>query len=179
MTHKFDPDWTVSPGEILEEWREEKGLSYEAAAQLCGLSLHVFRGVLDGETAITGAIASQLGRGTDISAHLWLGLEAIHRRYVGPREQSTERTRKRRALQSVSAEQPGMAQLGARPDGEAFEYRFPSISWREPILVRMAGRAGWVCRICIAAKGTTGRESDRLFVDEGEIRAHITTHFAP
>lgn len=76
---KFDPDWTISPGETLRDWCDENGLSPHVAARACGLSRETFDGILRGSARIVPGIAEKLQRGTMIPARLWMNLERQYR----------------------------------------------------------------------------------------------------
>jgi HTH-type transcriptional regulator/antitoxin HigA len=76
QSRPFDPDWTIHPGEILREWREENGLGVKAASTTCGrMDPAVFSAVECGKRRITKTIAARLEHGTCIPARLWLRLE--------------------------------------------------------------------------------------------------------
>jgi plasmid maintenance system antidote protein VapI len=78
--HGFDPDWVISPGETLREWREENGLGPQAAATTCGrMAIAGYERIEAGKRRITKPIAEALAHGTGIPASLWLNLERAYR----------------------------------------------------------------------------------------------------
>lgn len=79
MTHGFDPDWCIAPGETLRDWVEENGLGRRSAATTCNMPPSMFAAILDARLPITEPIAVALAHGTGISASLWLNLERIYR----------------------------------------------------------------------------------------------------
>lgn len=79
MADRFDPDWTIAPGETLDEWRTENGLGVRAAATTCAMAPEEFAAVVAGRKRITKTVAERLYVGTGISARLWLRLEARYR----------------------------------------------------------------------------------------------------
>lgn len=77
--HRWDPDWVMKPGEHLQEWMDEDGITMLAAASVCGLSVDTIFGVLDASVQITPSVAKGLERGTNIPEGMWLNLERIYR----------------------------------------------------------------------------------------------------
>ena len=83
MTTGFDPDWVVAPGETLNEWFKENGLTgtalQAAIAKRYSISERTLRGVLAGETPIRPRLAARLAAMTMVSSAFWLGLEHNYR----------------------------------------------------------------------------------------------------
>lgn len=81
----FNPDWRVSPGEILREWREENGLSQGMVSKITGgiehggFALEDVRRIEAGEVELTDEDCRVLAR-TGISAVFWQNLERAYRR---------------------------------------------------------------------------------------------------
>lgn len=86
---EFDPDWVVKPGATLQEWIEENGLSERVTANLCGIELRDFQGILSGRRRITKPVAAKLAQGTQIPAKLWLNLERAYRAGLAAGEHDT------------------------------------------------------------------------------------------
>lgn len=83
--HEFDPDWTLAPAALLEEWLEQGGMSAEdlavaALARTGGRyqALPLIEAVLACEQ-LGDAHAAVLEAATAIPARLWLGWEAGYR----------------------------------------------------------------------------------------------------
>jgi addiction module HigA family antidote len=77
--HVFLPDWTVSPGSMLEEKIADMGLTIEAMAKRIELSLADARRLLEGETPLTNAIAVKLEELTGIQQEVWNNWEQTYR----------------------------------------------------------------------------------------------------
>jgi plasmid maintenance system antidote protein VapI len=72
-------DWVVPPGEILREWREERGMDVETTSVLCFMCEDCYRRIEAGTEPITERIAMCLAIGTGIRGRLWLALEKDYR----------------------------------------------------------------------------------------------------
>jgi plasmid maintenance system antidote protein VapI len=86
MTVKWDPDWVISPGEILREWMQENGfvlgtrLLLKPVATACGrMDPERLQKILDGKVKLRKDDAQRLWAGTGIPASLWLNLERAFR----------------------------------------------------------------------------------------------------
>ena len=78
-TYRFEPDYAASPGEILEEYLEVRGMSPGEFAGLCGRSPELIAGIIAGEAAVDAAMAGELERTLGLAAHIWLGIEEGYR----------------------------------------------------------------------------------------------------
>lgn len=76
---RFVPDYAVPPGESLEEWLDEAGMSQSEFSQRTGRPEKTINEIVRGKAAITAETATQLERVTGIAARLWLNLEADYR----------------------------------------------------------------------------------------------------
>lgn len=74
---RWDPDWVVKPGDFLQEWIDENGMSTSAVATVCSLPPETVAGVLEGSVAIDASIACRLADGTSIPVGMWLNLQRI------------------------------------------------------------------------------------------------------
>lgn len=73
-------DWTRPPGHLLAGWAGLQGLDQYGAAELCGVSVEVFDGLVAGSERITTDIAARLEAATGtLSANAWLMLERNYR----------------------------------------------------------------------------------------------------
>lgn len=78
--HIFQPDFTLSPGEHLEELLETRGISGREFARRCGRSPKLISEILAGKAPVEPATALQFEKVlTDISATVWTNLEAGYR----------------------------------------------------------------------------------------------------
>jgi plasmid maintenance system antidote protein VapI len=75
----FDPDWCISPGEILKDWMKENGLPLAVTAKACRLPVEVVHDILNGSRQLGELDAEGLQRGTHVSKSLWLNLERAYR----------------------------------------------------------------------------------------------------
>lgn len=78
-TYRFEPDYAASPGEILEEYLEVRGLSQGEFAGLCGRSPELIAGIIAGEASVDAATAAEFERRLGLAAHIWLGMERGYR----------------------------------------------------------------------------------------------------
>ncbi len=75
----FQPDWTVSPGAMLEEKIAEMGLTVEALAERIRLMPAEARLLLEGEMPLTEDIADDLADLTGIDSEVWNNWEQTYR----------------------------------------------------------------------------------------------------
>jgi addiction module HigA family antidote len=75
----WNPTWAVSPGEILVEALEERGMSQADLGRRMARPTNAISEIAAGTAAITPETAIQLERALGISAALWLGLESRYR----------------------------------------------------------------------------------------------------
>lgn len=78
-TAKSNPTWVVSPGEILSEALEERGMTQTELGRRMARPLKTISEIATGRAAITPETAIQLERVLGISAAMWLGLESRYR----------------------------------------------------------------------------------------------------
>lgn len=72
----YNPDYSVSPGEILLETLEAREIGVSDFAEMCGLEQNVISGILDESEAVTEEIAGRFEGGIGIRKEVWLGLES-------------------------------------------------------------------------------------------------------
>lgn len=72
-------NYAVAPGEYLEEWILEQGLSQQQVAGLLGCSRKQVNEIVNGRAPITGDTALRLERVVGIPADSWLRYEAAYR----------------------------------------------------------------------------------------------------
>jgi plasmid maintenance system antidote protein VapI len=77
---RFDPDWCISPGETLRDWRKENRLDVKTAAGACArMPVDWYEEIEAGKRRINAVTAAALEHGTYIPARLWLNLERAYR----------------------------------------------------------------------------------------------------
>lgn len=74
----FAPDYTVPPGEILEEYLESAGMSQAELAQRTGLAAKTVNQIIQGKAPLTQDTALRLERVLGRPAHFWNQLEVEH-----------------------------------------------------------------------------------------------------
>lgn len=72
-------NYAVAPGEYLEEWIEDQGLSQQHVADLLGCSRKQVNEIVNGRAPITSDTAIRLERVVGIPADSWLRYEAAYR----------------------------------------------------------------------------------------------------
>jgi len=72
-------NYAVAPGEYLEEWLNEEGMSQQALADLLGCSRKQVNEIINGRAPITNDTAIRLERVVGIPADSWLRYEAAYR----------------------------------------------------------------------------------------------------
>ena len=92
--HNFNPDYAISPGEILEEMLEARGIKKAEFAERCGRPSKTISGILNGHVAITPETAIQFERVLGTAASLWTNLESRYRLRLAEREATDPETKK-------------------------------------------------------------------------------------
>lgn len=72
-------NYAVAPGEYLEEWIDDHGLSQQRVAEQLGSSRKQVNEIVNGRAPITSDTAMRLERVTKIPAEAWLKREALYR----------------------------------------------------------------------------------------------------
>lgn len=72
-------NYAVAPGEYLEEWIDDHGLSQQRVAELLGSSRKQVNEIVNGRAPITSDTALRLERVVGIPAKTWLKYEALYR----------------------------------------------------------------------------------------------------
>lgn len=74
----FQPDYTVSPGEILAEYLEAVGMSQRDLALRTGLTPKTINEIVNAKAPITAETALKLERVLGRPAHFWQNLESLY-----------------------------------------------------------------------------------------------------
>ncbi len=74
----FERDWTVHPGEMLQEKLDEMGMSQSYLAMATGYTPKHINQVVRGHARISSEMALRLERELEISASMWVRLQADH-----------------------------------------------------------------------------------------------------
>jgi addiction module HigA family antidote len=86
----WQPDWTVTPGEILVETLEARGMSQSELARRMGRPIKTINEIVNGKAAITPETAIQLERALGVRARFWTSLETRHREFLARRQARAE-----------------------------------------------------------------------------------------
>ncbi len=83
---RWQPDWAVTPGEILLEALADREMTQSELAQRLGRPLKTVNEIIKGKAAITPKTAIQLERALGISARFWTGVETQYRDTIARQE---------------------------------------------------------------------------------------------
>ena len=78
-TNQFSPDHSASPGWVLEERFEVKGMSHAQFAHRCGRSPRLISEIISGKAPLEPATALQFEKVLGVDASIWLGIESEYR----------------------------------------------------------------------------------------------------
>jgi len=81
VSHPWDPDWVVAPGETLREWLEDRRLSPRVAAACLGKQGRVDAVIRIEDVLARRPLNAQTARVlevvTDVPARFWLALDSL------------------------------------------------------------------------------------------------------
>jgi HTH-type transcriptional regulator / antitoxin HigA len=83
--YKYEPDYSVSPGEVLEVTLEARNIKKEDLAQRCGLSPQTVSLIISGEAPVSPETSLCFQRVLGVSANIWNNLEANYRLFLAIR----------------------------------------------------------------------------------------------
>jgi HTH-type transcriptional regulator/antitoxin HigA len=86
IQNRFNPDYAVHPGAILEETLEARGLTKKDTASRCGISAKHLNQILHGKAPVMPELAISLERVLGVAADLWTNLQCqyeLHQARVG------------------------------------------------------------------------------------------------
>jgi HTH-type transcriptional regulator/antitoxin HigA len=84
--YKYDPDYAVHPGAILEEYLETQGLSQAEFARRCGRSAKLISEIISGKAPIEPKTAMEFENVLGLKAYTWLEMETKYRLSVARRD---------------------------------------------------------------------------------------------
>lgn len=79
---RWQPDWSVPPGDVLQEALEERSMTQAELARRMGRPLKTINEIVKAKAAVTPDTAIQLERALGISAQFWNGLETNYRAQI-------------------------------------------------------------------------------------------------
>ena len=94
-TYRYEPDYAVPPGWVLEERLESHEISHAEFARRCGRSPKLISEIIAGKAPIEPVTALQFEKVLGVDAGIWLGIESDYRLHL---EREAEA---RRAAESV------------------------------------------------------------------------------
>lgn len=74
--NQFDPDYSVPPGWVLEEYLETLDISHAEFARQCGYSPKLISEIISGTVSLDPETALQFERVLGLDASVWLGIES-------------------------------------------------------------------------------------------------------
>lgn len=87
---RYQPDYVTKPGEVLEEYLAEAGMTKAELATRCGRPLKTISEIIHGKAAITAETALQFERVLGRPASLWQSLEAGYRLRLAEQQEKPE-----------------------------------------------------------------------------------------
>jgi len=84
--HPYEPDYGVTPGEILAEILAATGMSQGELAVRSGLSARTISLIGGGKAPVTPETALLLERVLEVEAEVWNNLESHHRLFLARRQ---------------------------------------------------------------------------------------------
>ncbi|UVK49157.1 ImmA/IrrE family metallo-endopeptidase (plasmid) [Mesorhizobium sp. AR07] len=84
------PDYIVSPGAILDEILEERGIAKQAFAERCGRTPKFISEIISGKAPLTEETALHFGRVLDMEPLVWVNLESNYRLKLAERQEEEE-----------------------------------------------------------------------------------------
>ncbi len=85
--YKYEPDYAVSPGEVLDEHLEARGMSQAELARRCGRSPKLISEIIAGKAPVKPKTALQFERALGMDASVWLGIESNYRLHLARQAQ--------------------------------------------------------------------------------------------
>ena len=78
-SYKYEPDYAIPPGWILEERLDARQMSQAEFARRCGRSPKLISDIIAGKSAIQPRTAIQFQRVLGVDARIWLGIDSDYR----------------------------------------------------------------------------------------------------
>lgn len=88
--YKFEPDYAVYPGQVLEQTLQAQNLSQKELAERTGLSQKTVSQIITGKNPVTAETALGLENVLGISAEVWTGLDADYRLFQARQHAESE-----------------------------------------------------------------------------------------
>ena len=81
-TYRYEPDYAVPPGWVLEERLESNEISHAEFARRCGRSPKLISEIIAGKAPIEPVTALQFEKVLGVDAGIWLGIESDYRLHL-------------------------------------------------------------------------------------------------
>lgn len=117
VANQFEPDYAISPGEILEETLDARGMKKAEFAERCGRSEKMISQIISGQAPVTAETAIQFERVLGVSASVWNNMEANYRLAVAKKEQQRELVKQKDWAKRFPVKK--MVELGFLPKPES------------------------------------------------------------
>jgi len=112
-TNAYQPDYTIHPGEILEETLAARGIKKTALAERCGITLKTVSQIINGKASISPSIAIRLERAIGVSASLWSNLNTDYELFVAREEDHASLYKQKQWVKKFPLQQ--LSNLGILP----------------------------------------------------------------
>ncbi len=89
-TYKFEPDYAIHPGEILEETLEARDILQRELADRCGLTAKTVSQIINRKASVTPETSLQFEKVLGISADIWNNLDSNYRLHTARTEKAVE-----------------------------------------------------------------------------------------
>lgn len=90
MEFRYEPDYAVAPGDVLEDTLLSRGIQKADLAERCGLSAKQMSLIISGKAPVTPQTAINLERALGVSANIWNNLEAKFRLHQARKQDHEE-----------------------------------------------------------------------------------------
>ena len=73
--HKYDPDYKVSPGQVLEDYLDSLDIPVHVLCEKYDLPLFLIDGIIAGKNRINDDVALKLEEALGLNAIVWLNID--------------------------------------------------------------------------------------------------------
>ena len=95
VTYSNEPDYAVSPGQVLEEHLDAREMSHAEFARRCGRSAKLISDIISGKAPVEPRTALQFEKVLGMDASVWLGIESDYQLH------QARETEKQKALEAL------------------------------------------------------------------------------
>ncbi|HPL26331.1 MAG TPA: HigA family addiction module antitoxin [Myxococcota bacterium] len=171
--NRFVPDYLVTPGEVLEEYLADLGMTQAELADRTGLTRKTINEIIKAKSSITAETALKLERALGRSAHFWSNLE---RQYQDDRVRLAEQARMESDLEWLkNVPVKDMAKRGWIPKLKNKLDRLEAVLCFFGVASAEQWKKMWTAEIPIAYRQTEHRdkhlEAVSAWLRQGEIQA--------